>query len=258
MQGFDVFTEKRKFRDLINMVEYSTVSDTGNREINEDCVRTAEKNGRFCFVVCDGLGGHGRGEEASQVVADHLIECFDKFGGEQDFLERALFSAQQTLLSEQEARKAVFEMKTTAVILVVSEGSARWGYVGDSRLYMFGGGRLKTRTLDHSVPQMLALAGDIKEKEIRFHADRNKLLRVMGIKWADEQFVISDRQQLRKKQAFLLCTDGFWELIDEKAMTRTLRHSKNPKEWLDGMTEQVKIAGAGRDMDNFSAIAVFA
>lgn len=74
------------------MVEYSTVSNTGNREINEDCVRTAEKDGRFCFVVCDGLGGHGRGEEASQVVADHLMECFDKFGGEPDFL-RELSSA---------------------------------------------------------------------------------------------------------------------------------------------------------------------
>lgn len=240
------------------MVEYSTVSNTGNREINEDCVRTAEKDGRFCFVVCDGLGGHGRGEEASQVVADHLMECFDKFGGEPDFLERALFSAQQTLLCEQEARRAVFEMKTTAVILTVSENSARWGYVGDSRLYMFGGGRLKTRTLDHSVPQMLALAGDIREKEIRFHADRNKLLRVMGIKWADDQFVISDVQPLKKKQAFLLCTDGFWELIDEKAMTRALRHSKTAEEWLNGMTEQVEAAGADRDMDNFSAIAVFA
>lgn len=41
-------------------------------------------------------------------------------------------------------------------------------------------------------------------------------------------------------------------------MTRTLRHSKTADEWLNSMTEQVEAAGADRDMDNFSAIAVFA
>ena len=50
------------------MVIYSSFSDKGDREINEDSVAAAEKDGRYCFVLCDGLGGHGKGDLASGSV----------------------------------------------------------------------------------------------------------------------------------------------------------------------------------------------
>ena len=54
-----------------------------------------------------------------------------------------------------------------------------------------------------------------------------------------------------------MCSDGFWELIDEKAMTRTLKKSNSVEEWLDAMVELVKQNGKCTDMDNNSAIAVW-
>ena len=54
----------------------------------------------------------------------------------------------------------------------------------------------------------------------------------------------------------MLCTDGFWEFIDEKEIQQCLKQSKSAQEWLDRMAEIVSQHGEGQDMDNYSAIAV--
>lgn len=56
--------------------------------------------------------------------------------------------------------------------------------------------------------------------------------------------------------AFLLCSDGFWELIEEKQMQETLKASSNASEWIKAMVEIVKQNGKDKNMDNFSAIAI--
>ena len=111
--------------------------------------------------------------------------------------------------------------------------------------------------MDHSIPQMLAMAGDIKESEIRFHKERNILLRVMGEKWERPMQEILKPMPLRKCHAFLLCSDGFWEFITEDEMLRLLKGSSTVQDWLDQMASIVKKNGEGRNMDNNTAIAVW-
>ena len=147
-------------------------------------------------------------------------------------------------------------MKTTAVVLCIDE-MIRWCHVGDSRLYYFKKKKLIQRTLDHSVPQMLVYAGEIKEKEIRNHPDRNRLLRVMGMEWTSNSYTLSDPVEKTGEQAFLLCSDGFWELIVEKEMQKCLKKAKTPEEWLELMKQIILKNGSNRDMDNFSAVAVW-
>ena len=141
-------------------------------------------------------------------------------------------------------------------MLAVNEQMVRWGYIGDSRLYYFRKNRIVTRTLDHSVPQMLVNAGKLKEKHIRHHEDRNKLLRVLGTRYDSVKYVIESAVQREEKQAFLLCSDGFWECIEEKQMTKFLKKSHSAQEWLDLMTEEVLKNGRGTNMDNYSAVAI--
>lgn len=104
---------------------------------------------------------------------------------------------------------------------------------------------------------MLVLAHKLKEKKIRGHEDRNKLLRVIGSPWETKKYDCSEIINKNGFQAFLLCSDGFWELIDEKAMTKTLKKSNSVDEWLDAMVEIVRQNGKCTDMDNNSAIAVW-
>ena len=121
----------------------------------------------------------------------------------------------------------------------------------------FSGAILVQHTLDHSVPQMLVAAGQIKEKQIRNHPDRNRLLRVLGIDWDTPKYQIADAIAREKNQAFLLCSDGFWELIEEKKMQHCLKKAKTPEQWLKLMEEIVLKNGQGKNMDNYSAVALW-
>lgn len=239
-------------------MEYQMYSSVGSREINEDFIAMTESGGTFCFVLCDGLGGHGQGEVASKMTAENILRSFlEKPVISEQEISLAFETAQSALLSEQNRLHLKNEMKTTAVVLYLGKESAVWAHIGDSRLYVFRRNRIVLRTLDHSVPQMLVLAGEIKEKHIRQHPDRNRLMRVMGAEWGERKYEISEPAAANQCQAFLLCSDGFWENINEKTMCRLLKKSSSVQEWMKLMTEEVNHNGQGSDMDNNSAIAVW-
>ena len=160
-------------------------------------------------------------------------------------------------MDEQVRSNAAKKMKTTAVCLVTDRRNAYIGHVGDSRLYVFQHDKVSFRTKDHSIVQMMASMGEIRDEEIRNHPDRNTLLRVMGIEWEKPQYEIEPVIPLRKCQAFLLCSDGFWELITEDQMCNMLSESKSASRWLDSMVRIVKENGKDKEMDNNSAIAVW-
>lgn len=235
----------------------ASYTNIGSRSINEDYTVYREEDNNLLAVVCDGLGGHDKGEVASEHVGEYIKNNFDFNKSLTEELGRVMKGAQETLMKRQMEEKAVNAMKTTAVVLAIKGDKVRIGHVGDSRGYVFGRWNKHTRTLDHSVPQMLVLAGEIKEEDIRHHSERSSLLRVMGSAWDKDAYEVSDEIKLRKAKAFLLCTDGFWELIEENDMKRCLKESQTPGEWLEKMAEIVKKNGAGTDMDNFTATAVF-
>lgn len=235
------------------------ITNKGERQLNEDSITVAEFNGNYLFVLADGLGGHGHGEVASSIVtssAKALIDDSMDYRFPHKLLSSVFDNAQSALLQKQKDEQDSSSFKTTAVLLLVNDALVQWGYIGDSRLYYFRKNRLIRHTLDHSVPQMLVSAGLIKEREIRGHEDRSKLLRVLGTQYDSVKYVVESSVIREKGQAFLLCSDGFWEWIDEKTMTKLLKKSHSAQEWLDMMVVEVQKNGTGNQMDNFSAIAV--
>lgn len=238
------------------MMTYHVVSKRGDRELNEDFAGVREQDGCAYFVLADGLGGHDKGEVASRLTVESVLSDFQT-PFQAGHMERAFLQAQERLLAEQERLNAREQMKTTLVVLACDHIQSCWGHVGDSRLYYFHKNRLAERTLDHSVPQMLAASGEIKEREIRGHEDRNRLLRVMGIEWDRPRFELREPVKLDKKQAFLLCTDGWWELIEEKQMLRCLKKASCVEVWMELMEAEILKNGQGKNMDNYSAIGVF-
>ena len=237
--------------------EYAQITDVGSRNVNEDSIGVFENKGNNCFVVCDGLGGHGMGDVASSLVVEVFKSQFYKTDDVGAFLGSTFCAAQDILMTEQAVRNAKRKMKTTAVSVVTDKKHVYIGHVGDSRAYVFSHNKVKKRTLDHSIPQMLVIAGDIKESEIRHHPERNTVLKVLGVEWEEPQYELMRAVPLRKCQAFLLCSDGFWELIEEEQMCSLLKNSENVSEWLDRMADIVRGNGKDNNADNFSAVAVW-
>ncbi len=239
------------------MIAFSMLSRTGKRENNEDCIGMYQDGERYCFVLADGLGGHGKGEVASRMAVDAVVESFAR-GDERDgFMDEAFQHAQEAIREKQNSNRVYADMKTTLVVLDVEADALRWGHIGDSRLYHFQNGRIVEHTLDHSVPQMLVAIGKIKEKEIRHHPDRNRLLRVLGTDTEELRHQKSEWKDRQSRQAFLLCSDGFWELIDEKEMESCLKWVKSPEQWLAKMEKIILKNGRDKNMDNYSAVAVW-
>jgi len=54
---------------------------------------------------------------------------------------------------------------------------------------------------------------------------------------------------------FLICSDGFWELITEDIMIETFKQNSSSKDWLDCM-KAIIIENHRSRRDNFSAITI--
>lgn len=238
------------------MITYAMASMPGNRPYNEDYIRMHEEKGIWVFALADGLGGCGHGELASRTAVESVISRFCWDSDMEKFFDKAMEGAQNAVLTKQAAVPEAKNMSTTLVVLRLERGYAQWAHIGDSRMYHFRDGKVKSQTLDHSVPQMLVQMGEIKPGEIRHHPDRNRLLHTIGRKWEQKYYVVSEPIQVKPGDAFLLCTDGYWEYIDENSMYRELKKTENAPGWLASMTKIVEKNGKGSEMDNYTAICV--
>lgn len=235
------------------MIAAAQISSCGGRTENEDSVKLMQRGQTMCVVVADGLGGHGGGKIASDTAAEVVISNFKKNRLEsKNQILQAIHDA-DSHVKEKQTKNC--EMKTTIVVLLIEEKIAKWAHVGDSRLYHFKDTRLMEQTLDHSVSQMAVLMNEITKEQIRFHEDRNRVLRALGSENCEPDMV--DGVSLAEGfHAFLLCTDGFWEYVYEDEMESLLSQSASPEEWLDGMEALVK-KRAQEKHDNYTAAAVF-
>lgn len=246
------------------MVEYALITNKGERQYNEDAVAMAIsehlETTTYGFFLSDGLGGHGNGDVASKLVTSYFcaaVENTEEFSLE--YIEECFEKAQEMLLREQEDSNCIEGMKTTLVALYVMGDKACWGHIGDSRLYFFRQGKNIYQTHDHSVPQMMVFNGEIEEKDIRHHPDRSRLLYAFGGDWYEHPYEIAwldEEESLESGDMFLLCSDGFWEWIEEKEMCKLLKKAETIQDALKAMGEVVARNGKGKDLDNFSAILV--
>lgn len=240
------------------MITYHIFSHIGLREINEDAVNIYQEDDCFCAALADGLGGHGMGEIASALAVEGALNIFErKKIVTKECLRQCFEESQNLLLKEQKLRRREWGLKTTLCLLMADEQKIIWGHVGDSRIYHFRNKKLVGRTLDHSVPQALVASGEIKESEIRNHPDRNRLLRVMGSEWYRPAYTLSDICNNEEHQMFLLCSDGFWELIDEQQIEDCLENAENVRDWIKKMSRIVLAKGKNCKMDNSTAIGIW-
>jgi serine/threonine protein phosphatase PrpC len=206
-----------------------------------------------CWVLADGLGGHHGGAAASRVAVDTVLAGFRENPEiSSEALAGHIGRANQAVLEKQQSEPELQAMRTTVVALLASPEAAVWAHAGDSRLYRFSGETWE-RTKDHSVPQRLADAGEIGQDQIRFHEDRNRLLRSLGSRAEAGSEIVQAERAPRLGDAFLLASDGFWEWLSEVEMAEDLRGSSNSKRWLEKMEARIKVrtdAPPGADHDN--------
>lgn len=239
------------------MLEIREISKPGTRKVNEDFTAKEKVNNVWCLALADGLGGLGKGNVASSTAVEAALEYFREKGMlSRECLAGCFEEAQAAVMQKQQEMDETYGMKTTLALLLTDGERAVWGHIGDSRIYRIEEGERISHTADHSVPQMLAALGEIREEDIRGHADRNRLLKAIGLEWSSPEYTISQEVMLGDEESFLLCSDGFWEGVLEEEMLSGLREAKDTQEWLENMEGCLLRWGGQKEMDNYSAIAV--
>ena len=226
-------------------------SNRGGRDHNEDSLRASAEQG--VFVLADGLGGHGRGEVASALAVDTLFTAMTQTGELDGERLLALFQSANEEILRQQAQPDQAEMRTTAVALKLTGDTAVWAHIGDSRLYRFSDGELAEVTQDHSVTYRKFLGGEISYMDVYHDDDRSRLLRVLGKEPCRPE---AGSAPVSPGDAFLLCSDGFWEYVYNEEMQADLCKARTPEEWTEFMLlRHIRRVPSGND--NFSFIAVF-
>lgn len=232
-----------------------SVTNRGGRENNEDFLRHAQSGNLWCFVLCDGLGGHEGGEVASKLVAETICKEFSRAPELSETAAQAYIKAACDALIRMRAEKIeLYDMSTTAALLLTDGEKAVWAHIGDSRVYYLEQGEISLITDDHSVAFLEFESGIITYDEIRKSPNQNKLLRcVGGASGADAD--VSGVVPVKSGDAFLLCSDGFWEYVNESDIEKQLSEASSPQEWLEKMLA-VLHENENDGNDNYSAIAV--
>ena len=245
-------------------LKIAMVSRPGGRPRNEDaCGHWGRgkrgQEGAVCCVLADGAGGHGGGDVASQTAAAAVLEAFAaRPVCSPGWVGELIDLANRAVVARQPSSDATRDMRSTLIVWLCdpARGEAAWGHTGDSRLYCFREGRMLMRTRDHSLFQAMIDAGIADPDDLRGNPQRNVLIASLGSLDHFEADVPARPFALAAGDAFLMCSDGFWELVRESDMEAALQRAETPQAWIDELADLVhRQARIGQD--NYSALAVW-
>ena len=225
-------------------------TDCGGRPKNEDAVAAVRGAGSLIVLVADGLGGMGGGELASQDAAGYLQCRLARQPVSEDALCDAIVQENERICAMHSRGGS---MMTTVAVLWTDGVHTAAATVGDTRIYQFRGGRIIFQSVDHSVAQMAVFSGEISPEQIRQYPARNRLIRALGA--AGQVLVDACTPEVLPGDRFLLCSDGFWELITEEEMCAACTPADTAEQWLQAMRRIVAARITDRS-DNHTAAAV--
>lgn len=206
------------------------------------------------FVLCDGMGGHEKGEVASATVCATLSRVILSAWNPGEVLSDELFL--QALSAAYDALDAKDngeerKMGTTLTFLCLHASGATVAHIGDSRIYQLrpasknSPARIVFRTQDHSLVNDLVKIGEITEEEAKHHPQKNVITRAMQP--CQEHRAKADIVHLTDilpGDYFYMCSDGMLEEASDEnilnIITKPNATDEQKLEMLRNVTEENK------------------
>lgn len=218
-------------------------TNIGMRRLNEDSYLAESP----VFIVADGMGGHGGGDRASQILVDN----FRRLVGQEfitaedlDSVMASAFRDVKALAGEEMAAPGT----TLSGFVLCRKGTypyARVFNLGDSRTYHLSGNSFSQVTRDHSEVQELLDSGRITAQEARRWRGRNVITRAVGANLED---LLPDYSliPLAVGDRFLVCSDGLSTVVDDAEIAEITRFMSDPREAAQTLVQKALGAG-GKD-----------
>jgi serine/threonine protein phosphatase PrpC len=231
---------------------------------NEDALSCDDALG--LYVVCDGVGGHAKGEVASRETADQVIGYvrtnLSAISGYREtptpelarevrrVLESAAQSACYMVYGLAELDPAQRGMATTMSTLLLIGQTAFVAQVGDSRVYLVRDGRARQLTEDHTLVNAKLKKGLISQAQAQTMKGKNVITRAVGHK----DYVEVDLYDLPllPGDRFLLCSDGLHGYLEDGELERVLGQGGDE----EAPARFVELANSRGGKDNISVVLV--
>jgi PPM family protein phosphatase len=221
------------------------------------------------FLVIDGMGGHARGDVASQLIGETVHQFIRDTAGDKDktwpfaFDPHVSFNWNRmttavTMADTQLARRIsendeLRGMGATMTGALIEGDSAVISHVGDCRTYLIRGGHIEQLTQDHSWVAEQVRTGAIDRLEAKRHPMRNVVTRaVAGL---EEHFQLDVRElPVLAGDRLLLCSDGLHGMTtDEELLEHVSRSDADPQAACDALVALANERGAP---DNVTVIII--
>ena len=239
------------------------VTDRGHvRPTNEDCFGI-DPDLQLC-VIADGMGGHNAGEVASRLAVEAVLDYvannsvtttwpygYDSGLSERANLLRTAVQVANTRVFEAAAASSDWTgMGTTIVAMLAWRDVMTVAHVGDSRLYVLGGGAAEQLTADDSwAAVMLARDSSLDPAILKTHPMRNALTSVIGAK---PQVDVHVRERaLTRGDLLVMTTDGVHGVLSAAILAETCAGSEDLQELAGRLVRQAMDTGS---RDNCTAV----
>lgn len=206
------------------------------------------------FVLCDGMGGHEKGEVASATVCETLSRVIlsawhpGEVLSDELFLQ-ALSAAYDALDAKDNGEER--KMGTTLTFLCLHASGATVAHIGDSRIYQLRpaskntSARIVFRTQDHSLVNDLVKIGEITEEEAKHHPQKNVITRAMQpCQEHRAKADIAHLTDILPGDYFYMCSDGMLEEASDEnilnIITKPNATDEQKLEMLRNVTEENK------------------
>ena len=199
-------------------VDFAQASDPGrdpNKQVNEDSCGYAETRFGHLAVLCDGMGGHYGGREASRCAITTIFEVFEQ-------MPASMLPAHALKAAIEEAGRRVYLLGgppenrarpgSTVVAMLLHDRGLDCAHVGDSRAYIIRSNQIYPLTRDHSMVQGMIDAGMLTEESAMGHPDSNKITRALGMKPDVDVELRPEVMELYAGDILLQSSDGLTDL----------------------------------------------
>lgn len=222
-------------------------TDTGRvRDSNEDEVSLAEVESPrvaargYLFAVADGMGGHERGEVASNLAIETLFASFygeetgtttaEAAPTESDMvaaLQQGFKRANERIISEAVNGEGGGTMGTTMVAGVIVGNHLTVANVGDSRAYLVRAEAATQITRDHSLVAEQVAGGVMTAEEARTSNYRNIITRALGHRPKVDVDIFEIA--LLPEDRVVLCSDGVHGSVEPEEVVELVLHKSPPE-----------------------------
>lgn len=248
-------------------MEYFADTDIGKyREKNEDYFY-ADGN---MFVVADGMGGHRAGEIASRLAVETFIKDFNQSLANitkntlankktknitphkiEELLITSVKNSNNEVFKKAVLRPEHYGMGTTLTGCYIYKDKAYIIHIGDSRLYIKRGSKLKLITSDHTIVGELYRRGEISYEATFNHPQRNYLTNVIGI--AEDIEPDFHSYKILPGDIIIICSDGLNSMLRDEHIEEIIDKHNETRDIVKNLIKEAIRKGG---LDNITVIAI--